>query len=155
MNSSMKKSPPTAATVERAEMETAAFSEAAISYCNDTISNPNLQSIFDLLPRGEGNAIDTKTLVAITGCKSARVLQNRIAAEREQGKLILSSCRYGGGYFVPSQGAEGKAEIAAFVTTLTARALHTLSALKTAQMALKELDGQCDLWDGGGGDGTA
>lgn len=132
---------------ERAGTETAAFGGAAISYCNDTTSTPNVQSIFDLLPRGEANAIDTKTLVALTGCKSARDLQNRIAAEREQGKLILSSCRHGGGYFVPSQGAEGKAEIAAFVATLRARALNTLKILKAAKEALAEIAGQLDFTD--------
>lgn len=142
-------------TQETGQMEMAAFGEAAISYSHDNTNNSKLQSICELLPRGESNAVSSRTLAELTGCRSIRDLQSRIAIERAQGKLILSSCRRGGGYFLPSQGAEGKAEISAFVTTLRARAVHTLSALKTAQMALKEIDGQCDLWDGGGGDGTA
>ena len=125
-------------------METAA---CAVPSFNDSTGNPNVQSIFDILPRGEANAIDTKTLVALTGCKSARDLQNRIAAEREQGKLILSSCRHGGGYFVPSEGAEGKAEIAAFIATLRSRALNTLRVLRAAKEALAEIAGQLNFSD--------
>lgn len=126
-------------------METAAFGEAAIPCHNDTTDNHNVQSIFDLLPRGEANAVPTRVLVELTGCKSARDLQNKIAIEREQGKLILSSCRNGGGYYAPAEGKTGQAEIAAFVATLRSRALNTLAALKTAQAALKEVEGQLTL----------
>lgn len=110
-----------------------------------TTDRSNRQCIFDLLPQGEGSAIPSKTLVEMTGSRSVRDLQNKIAMEREQGRLILSTCKNGGGYYRPAEGPEGQAEIAAFVGTLTNRAINTLKVLKTAQAALKEVTGQLDL----------
>lgn len=74
-------------------------------------------------------------------------LMTEIAREREAGALILSTCRNGGGYFLPSDGDAGKREIAAFVATLRARALNTLRALKAAREALESLDGQVSIDD--------
>lgn len=103
------------------------------------------QQIFDFLPQGEANAIRTSELVRLTGVRSARDLQNKIAAERESGYIILSSCRNGGGYYRPSDGQEGQREIAAFIQTLRARALNTLKVLKTARKALEGAEGQITL----------
>ena len=103
--------------------------------------------IESLLLQGEENAISSSDLVSMTGVKSVRELQLIIAQEREAGSLILSTCRGGGGYFLPSDGEVGKREIAAFVATLRARALNTLRALKTAREALEGLDGQVSLDD--------
>lgn len=103
------------------------------------------QQIFDLLPQGEANAIRTCELVRLTGVRSARDLQNRIATERENGYIILSSCRNGGGYYRPSDGQEGQREIAAFIQTLRARALNTLKVLKAARKALEGAEGQITL----------
>lgn len=105
----------------------------------------NGQAIFDLLPQGEENAIRTSELVRLTGYRSARDLQNKIAAEREQGHIILSSCRNGGGYYLPSDGPEGQAEISHFVATLRSRALNTLKALRAAKAALAKAEGQITL----------
>ena len=98
--------------------------------------------IHELLGQGQSNAIRTADLVRLTGCKSARDLQEQIAKEREAGHLILSSSRRGGGYYLPAPGAAGKAEIEAFVATLRARALNTLRILRDAKRALNDLDGQ-------------
>lgn len=111
----------------------------AVSQCNNSTDTPNTQSILDFLPRGENNAIPSKTLAELSGCKSVRELQYRIAAERKD-HLILSTCRNGGGYYAPARGRAGRAEITAFVATLRSRALNTLAALKTAQAALQEID---------------
>lgn len=43
-----------------------------------------------LLPVGKENAVTTQELVKMTGCGSARELQQRIAYEREHGAIICS-----------------------------------------------------------------
>lgn len=103
------------------------------------------QRIFDLLPRGENNAIASRELAKMVGCRSVRELQSRIADEREKGHIILSSCRNGGGYYRPSDGPEGQQEIAAFIQTLRARAMNTLVAIKAARKAIEGVEGQLDL----------
>lgn len=100
-----------------------------------------------MLLQGEQNALPSGELVRLTGFKSVRELQNEIAREREAGALILSSCRGGGGYFLPAPGEAGQREISAFVATLRARALNTLRVLKAAREALEGLDGQVSLDD--------
>lgn len=42
-----------------------------------------------LLPVGKENAVTTQELVKMTGCGSARELQQRIAYEREHGALFV------------------------------------------------------------------
>lgn len=100
-----------------------------------------------LLLQGEENALPSGELVRLTRFKSVRELQNEIAREREAGALILSTCRGGGGYFLPAPGEAGQREIGAFVATLRARALNTLRVLKAAREALESLDGQVALDD--------
>ena len=117
-----------------------------LSNSDYTTANAEKQSfIFDMLPQGEGNAVTTNALVKLTGYKSARDLQNKIAAEREQGYLILSTCRNGGGYFRPADGEQGQQEIARFIQTLKARAINTLVAIKAARKALAQAEGQITL----------
>lgn len=142
-----KFSRPAGGTAGAGRAETAAFGEAAISCSNSSTSLQKVQSIFDLLPQGERNSIPSKELAELVVAPSVRELQNRIAAEREQGKLILSTCRNGGGYFRPSPGAEGRAEIERYISTLKARALNTLKILWAAKAAVasSELAGQIDL----------
>lgn len=117
--------------------------------CNDfTTSVSRKQGLIEsLLLQGEENAISSSDLVSMTGVKSIRELQLIIAQEREAGALILSTCRGGGGYFLPSPGEAGQREISAFVATLRARALNTLKALKAAREALESLEGQVALDD--------
>lgn len=103
------------------------------------------QDIFNLLPTGEGNAISSKMLARMVGATSVRELQHRVAAERGSGALILSTCRNGGGYYRPSDGPEGQAEISHFVATLRSRALNTLKALRAAKAALAKAEGQITL----------
>lgn len=138
---------PTREATQAEAAETAAFGEANFPSFDFSTGSNKTQAIFDLLPVGESNAISSKQLANIVGTSSVRDLQNRIAAEREQGALILSTCRNGGGYYRPSNGPEGQREIAAFIQTLRARALSTLKILRTAKAALSGLDGQMDLDD--------
>lgn len=108
---------------------------------------PEQGFVASLLPQGEANALSSRKLVQLTGFRSVRDLQNEIAREREAGALILSTCRNGGGYFLPADGEAGQCEISAFVATLQARAINTMRALKTAREALQSLDGQVSLSD--------
>lgn len=79
----------------------------------DNAENGNGQAIFDLLPQGETNAVASKMLADMVGVKTVRELQHRVAAERDAGALILSTCK--GGYYRPADGEQGKREIARFI----------------------------------------
>ncbi len=116
-----------------------------VSDVDYTLAGSVGRRILDLLPRGEENALPSRDLAKLVGCKSVRDLQSLIADERDAGNLILSTCRHGGGYFQPADGEQGQQEIAAFIRTLRARALNTLSAIKTARKALKSVPGQLDI----------
>ena len=130
------------------QTETAVLSGTTISQSNYTRSNEQEQDfVASFLPQGEANALPSSELVRLTGFRSARDLQAEIAREREAGALILSTCRGGGGYFLPADGEAGQREISAFVATLQSRAVNTLRVLKTAREALQSLDGQVSLND--------
>lgn len=118
-----------------------------ISISDNTTNCSSGQTVFDLLPCGENNAVSSKELAKMVGAASVRELQSMIASERGNGALILSTCRSGGGYYRPSSGAEGQAEIAAFIRTLRARALNTLAAIKAARKALEGVEGQLTFFD--------
>ena len=132
---------PTVGAVERAETGNAVTGNIPFNDFN-TPKPQQQESVFSLLPQGEGNAIRAAELTRLCGFKTTRELQHAIAHEREAGALILSTCRSGGGYYRPSDGAEGKREISAFVSTLASRAINTLRALKAARRELKTVDGQ-------------
>ena len=90
--------------------------------------------------QGERNAVPSRELLKWTGLKTNRDLQMVIAKERAEGKLILSTCRNGGGYFAPSDGALGVSEIRSFIATLNNRAVNTQKALTAARKALGDGD---------------
>ena len=142
-----KNAHPAVGAAEQA-IEKEILDQTSLSYNDFTTARPQKQGLVEsLLLEGEENATPSSELVRLTGCKSVRELQNQIAHERETGALILSTCRGGGGYFLPAPGEAGQREIAAFVTTLRARALNTLKALKAAREALQSIDGQVTLDD--------
>ena len=85
-----------------------------------------------LLPFGRENAVTTEQLVRMTGCGSARELQQRIAYEREHGAIICSGS--GRGYWRPKD----RQELRQFVKTMRNRALNTLKATKGARKILQE-----------------
>ena len=109
-------------------------------FCNSNTRGSRPQGIIDLLPVGAENAISTQTLVSLSGCSSARQLQDRIAAERANGALILSATS--GGYFLPDEGEKGRLEMQEYIATLHARAINTLRAAQSAKAALAVLEGQ-------------
>lgn len=94
--------------------------------------------IADILPKGEENAVRSEDLARMTGVPTTRQLQQLIAEERAAGALILSTLR--GGYFMPDDGAKGRAEITAYTRTLEARALNTLKAISPARRALRKME---------------
>jgi hypothetical protein len=86
-----------------------------------------------LLPTGKANAVDSKYLADLAGCKSVRELQSLIAEERAAGAVILSTCYDGGGYYLP----QDDQEVREFIRTLEARGKNTLLALKSARAYLR------------------
>ena len=133
---------------ETGQAEKIGFGEANFPSSDFSTGSNKTQAIFDLLPVGENHAIQSKQLAEIVGVASVRDLQNRVASEREQGALILSTCRNGGGYFRPSPGEVGKTETKRYIATLRARALNTLHILRAAKAAVasdSELAGQIDF----------
>lgn len=103
------------------------------------IQNGNSEyKIASLLPVGKENAISTQDLVQLTGCSSARELQQYIAAERSRGAVICSSTT--GGYFLPAN----HKETAEFCKALENRAKNTFLALRSAKQSLKVPEGQQD-----------
>ena len=102
-----------------------------------TVQNGNSEfSIASLLPVGKNNAIPTSELVVLSGCSSARELQQRIAQERKSGAVICSSTT--GGYFLPAD----HGEIAEFCKALESRAKNTFIAMQSARRALQLPEGQ-------------
>lgn len=124
------------------ELET---NDDAVSFFDYTtcVKTRQAGAIESALMHGEANAISSKELIKIVGCKNARALQAMIAQERKQGALILSRSK--GGYFLPSYGNKGREEVEAFVHTLQARAFNTLGALRTARKMLNVFPGQEEM----------
>lgn len=96
--------------------------------------------IESLLFHGSENAVSTAQLVELTGF-TVRGLQKAVENERRQGILILSNPTTGG-YFLPSEGAAGKAEIEAFYNVKRAQAVSLLKTISAAKKALETIDGQ-------------
>lgn len=89
------------------------------------------------LLEGKQNAIKSQQLADLVGCKSVRELQEIIAAERAAGAVILSTCRHGGGYFLPTG---NRREVSEYIQTLRNRAKNMLVAIESAEEYLKRLE---------------
>ena len=89
----------------------------------------------ELLRKGRKNARSHTELCLILNTTN-RELQKKIAEERENGAVILSTSEKGGGYFLP----ETREEIVSFINTLSNRAGNTFKALKSAKALLKKID---------------
>lgn len=98
--------------------------------------------IASLLPVGKENAISTTDLVRLTGCSTARELQQYIAQERKAGAVICSSTT--GGYYLPAN----HGEIAEFCKSLESRAKNTFVAIQSARRALDLPEGQQSIEKG-------
>ena len=92
--------------------------------------------ITEFLKTGKDNSVPSKVLAKMIGCRNVRDLQTLISQERQQGAVILSTSRNGGGYYLPADAEE----VQEFVRTLDARARHTFLALRSARKYLKEIE---------------
>lgn len=102
-----------------------------------------MNTIENMLPKGERNAVPTEKLMRMVGATSERGLREKIAEERKRGAVILSSNKMPGGYFRP----ESREEIAAFVRKLEKKGKSTLLAVRSAKKAMGEYDAQMSLDD--------
>lgn len=141
------KAPAKAATLAGAQAEA---NRAGVNFCCDftTPANKGQFKIAPLLGHGEEAALTTADLLKLTGFRTARELQTQIAKERRSGATIFSTCRNGGGYYLP--GPQGEMEAQQFIRTLESRARGTFVALQCARRYLGEVTGQTSLLSGGG-----
>lgn len=102
-----------------------------------------------LLQKGEENAVRAETLMELIGERDRRQLNKIIEGERRNGALILSSGR--GGYYLPSDGEKGRAEMRRHLAALDHRAKSTLAVGKPVREALKVIEGQESITYQGGG----
>lgn len=118
------------------------MSEKILQQNNNSSSKEKCFPIMDILPVGKENAIATADLVKITGCTSARDLQERIALERNAGAVICSGS--GSGYWR----AKNRQELLEFVHCMDSRARNTLAATRSAKRVLQITEGREDMGDG-------
>ena len=136
-----KKTRPAGGTAEQADQEKRR--ESGNSQCHSSTGNTCGQDdgmIYSLLLEGAENAVTAKELAKMAGLPNVRQLQEEIARERDAGAVILSTCRNGGGYYLPAEGDTGRREIEEYIRTLKSRALNTLRAIRSARAALSDLD---------------
>jgi hypothetical protein len=143
--SAYKNTPVSAATLTGAGNQrlVTAFETQEDNITNGSTRQPG--EIEKLLRRGESNAIKVAELGRLAGGLNNRALRRQIEQERLDGALILSTVRNGGGYFLPSEGEAGQREIAAYINTLTARAVNTFRTLRVARRALRIINGQTEI----------
>lgn len=96
-------------------------------------------SVVSLLPRGKENAISTSELINLSGCSSARELQQIIAKERCAGAIICSGSKRG--YWLPKD----RKEVEEFCRTMDKRAKNIFNATKSAKRYLELPEGQQEL----------
>lgn len=92
--------------------------------------------IYELLKKGQNNAMSSEELIKALPIQNKRVMQEIIAKERESGKVILSTTKNGGGYYLPGT----REELTEFINTLSKRAGNTFKALRSAKALLKRID---------------
>ena len=148
-----KEKAPSAATLEAAGMETAGNAFPCGYFITSGGSSQD-GKILSLLLEGEENALSASELTQLAGFKNERSLRQAVDREREN-SVILASDR---GYFRPQPGDKGVAEIRAFVKRMDGRCASNRRVTKKARAVLRELerkplDGQTELWQGGGGNG--
>lgn len=97
--------------------------------------------IFDILPQGEENAIPGSEIDHLLGITPQ---ERRAQASRElaQGLMTLYTSEPPGGYFRPSDGEKGRAEIKRFREREAARARAITEKVRAADAVLKQCDGQ-------------
>ena len=126
---SEQKTHPTAATVERAEAETAACGRAAISSAYYSTDKANGQfQVSDVLLKGEKNAQTMRELRQVLN-GSSRSIRLEIEKARRHGVPIVSDCQHG--YWI----AETRAELDRFCRSMRARAFESQKTAALVQLA--------------------
>jgi len=113
------------------------------------------KALQDLGAYGSLNAVKPYNLVSATALPCDRALRKVLSFERENGALILSTAKDGGGYYLPSLDEdEALQELYEYYCINYARAMHTLRILRPVRIRLKVINGQIKLPDDdeGGGD---
>lgn len=100
--------------------------------------------VFERLPQGMENAIPLRELSTQLGIPE-RHLRAQIVRELEAGYPCLSSCSRHGGYFRPSDGEKGRAEMERFYRQERRRAKSTFRKLRGVKKALTQCYGQTDF----------
>lgn len=144
---------------EKAPGSVGALSGAVGGTSGETDSNINFTSggagrqgcIFSLLLAGEQNAIPASDLTTLAGYKNQRSMRMAIDHEREIGLPVLASEN---GYFKPSPGPAGIAEIRRFLRRQDARAASNRKTTRLIRAQLRALEaaplpGQETFFDGG------
>mgnify|MGYP004582399281 CR=1 FL=1 len=83
---------------------------------------------------GKEKAIPVQELVTLAGCGTDRQLRKLIEAERREHVILADG--YRGGYFLPSIGKTGDAEIEHFIARRKATARSIFEALEAAENEL-------------------
>ena len=137
MANERKKVRPADGTAEQAT-EMAALAGTAISTSNFTLDGAGRQGrIFSLLLAGEQNAIPASDLTTLAGYKNQRSMRMAIDHEREIGLPVLASEN---GYFRPSPGPAGIAEMRRFLRRQDARMISNRRTTRLIRAQLKSLE---------------
>lgn len=100
--------------------------------------------IFDILPQGEEHALPGGEIDKLLGI-TPRERRAQASRELAQGLLVLYTSEPPGGYFRPSGGEKGRAEIKRFREREAARARAINEKVRAADAVLKQCDGQTQL----------
>lgn len=138
--SEKRKTAPDVASIESGVGNTASGQALNLPKPQYTTEANEPQGIVQFLPCGAENAISSEALIVACGISNIRQLRKIVAAERDEGALILSNTS--GGYFLPSEGEKGREEMQHFVNTVRSKALNLLKAARPARNALRVLEGQ-------------
>lgn len=128
---------PSAATLERAKVETAA-GQAAISNSDFNTKDGKTQGVISgVLLRGKQNAQTAAKIAGVLGLSDTRHVTTLIEAERAHGGAICASTGQQPGYFLP----ETPDELAGYVKSLRRR-IKAITATEAA------LTATLDKWTG-------
>lgn len=134
-------------TAKRAETETAAFGEAAISCIDSTMSASGGQvprsQVSKFLKHGKAAAIPGRDLAAMLGLDDLRELTKLVERERAAGCPIGATCdSRGPGYYLCS----GPDELLDYIKALDRR-LHNVRKTRACLAdTLEKMSGQRRLW---------
>lgn len=136
---------PSAATLERARVETAAGSAA---YSNNDFTTRK-GAISSVLCTGKQNALTGREIRRILDLRNTREVTSRVETERQGGAVICATTGRTPGYFIPAN----LNELEEYNRSLRRRIKNVTATLDAMQRAADDWSGQMriDLGDVGGG----